>query len=332
MGEAAHSMTAGNSNDAIASALRTLELESAGLAALQSALTGDLAEPFVAAVDRIRAATGRVIVTGIGKSGHVGQKIAATLASTGTPAFFVHASEASHGDLGMIIPEDVVIALSWSGETVELTGILNYTRRFSVPVIALTSKDESALGKAADIVLALPRATEACPLGLAPTTSTVMQLAIGDCLAIALLESQAFSKQDFKVFHPGGQLGASLKYVSDIMHAGDALPLAHLDTPMTDALVTMTTKSFGCIGIVDGAGDLIGIITDGDLRRKMTDNLLEKSVADVMTADPKTLAPDMMAPAALEMLSGKITAAFVVERKTPVGIVHLHDLLRAGVA
>lgn len=317
---------------AIESAVRTLELERAGLTALQSALTGALADPFNAAVEAVRNATGRVIITGIGKSGHVGQKIAATLASTGTPAHFVHASEASHGDLGMITPQDVVIALSWSGETVELSSILNYTRRFSVPLIALTSKDDSALGKAADIVLALPRETEACPLGLAPTTSTVMQLAIGDCLAIALLESQAFSKQDFKVFHPGGQLGASLKYVSDIMHSGDALPLTHLATPMADALVTMTSKSFGCIGAVDEAGNLAGIVTDGDLRRKMADNLLEKSVADIMTANPKTLTLDMMAPVALEMLSGQITAAFVVEDKKPVGIVHLHDLLRAGVA
>lgn len=317
---------------AIASALRTLELESAGLAALQRALQSDLADPFEAAVDAVRSASGRVIVTGIGKSGHVGQKIAATLASTGTPAFFVHASEASHGDLGMITPEDVIIALSWSGETVELTSVLNYSRRFSVPLIALTSQRDSALGKAADVVIALPRETEACPLGLAPTTSTIMQLAIGDCLAIALLESQAFSKQDFKVFHPGGQLGASLKYVGDMMHSGDALPLAPLETTMADALVTMTSKSFGCIGIVDHEGQLVGIITDGDLRRKMSSDLLDKPVAEVMTADPKTLHVEMMVPVALELLSGKITAAFVVDEGKPIGIVHLHDLLRAGVA
>ncbi|MGI9406014.1 MAG: KpsF/GutQ family sugar-phosphate isomerase [Hyphomicrobiaceae bacterium] len=314
------------------SALRTLELETAGLAALHDAISGPLSEPFAAAVNAIRNAPGRVIVTGVGKSGHIGQKIAATLASTGTPAFFVHANEASHGDLGMITPDDVVAALSWSGETVELTNVLNYTRRFSVPLVALTSQSGSALGKAADIVLALPRETEACPHGLAPTTSTVMQLAIGDCLAIALLENRAFTKQDFKIFHPGGQLGASLRYVSDIMHAGDAMPLTFRETPMADALVTMTTKSFGCIGIVDENGKLIGIITDGDLRRKMADNLLSKTVQEVMTPNPKTIAPDVLAPAALEMLSGKITAAFVVEDEKPVGIIHLHDLLRAGVA
>ena len=317
----------------ILSAARTLDLETEGLQALRSALDGALAEAFAAAVGALASAKGRVIISGIGKSGHVGQKIAATFASTGTPAFFVHPSEASHGDLGMIHPHDVIVALSWSGESPELSNIITYSRRFKVPLIAITSKPESSLGKQCDILLELPRAKEACPHGLAPTTSTTMQLAMGDCLAIALLEHKGFTAHDFKVFHPGGQLGASLKYVSDLMHKADALPIVPADTPMSAALVIMTQKSFGCLGVTDAAGKLAGVITDGDLRRHMGKDLLAATTSEIMTRNPKVVAPNMLASAALEVLnSSRITALFVVDKGTPVGIVHIHDLLRAGVA
>lgn len=318
---------------AAASALRTLELEGEGIAVLRAALENGLSRPFAEAVALLKAARGRVIVSGIGKSGHVGQKIAATFASTGTPAFFVHPSEASHGDLGMITRDDVILALSWSGETVELKNIITFSRRFSVPLISITSKTESALGQNSDVVLELPRAKEACPHGLAPTTSTTMQLALGDCLAIALLEAKGFTAHDFKVFHPGGSLGASLKYVTDLMHKGDSLPIAREDETMAGALVTMTAKSLGCLGIVDKKGKLVGIVTDGDLRRHMGAELLRARVADIMTRNPKTAAPGMLASAALEMINAsRITALFVVDKGKPVGVIHIHDLLRAGVA
>jgi arabinose-5-phosphate isomerase len=317
----------------VASALRTLDLESEGLSQLREALRGPLAGPFGAALRLLGAARGRVVVTGIGKSGNVGQKVAATFASTGRPAFFVHPTEASHGDLGMVTPDDVLLALSWSGETVELKPIITYSRRFSVPLISITSRAQSALGQQSDIVLELPRIKEACPHGLAPTTSTTMQLVLGDCLAIALLEAKGFTAHEFKTFHPGGSLGASLKYVGDVMHKGDKLPLAHDDEPMSAALVTMTQKSFGCLGIVDGKGKLIGMVTDGDLRRHMGEDLLRARAADIMTRRPKTATPRMLASAALEMINAsRITALFVVEKGKPVGIVHVHDLLRAGVA
>ncbi len=323
-----------SSNEAaVASATRTLDLEADGLAALRAALDNGLAAPFTAAVSLIKSAKGRVIVSGIGKSGHVGQKIAATFASTGTPAFFVHPSEASHGDLGMITAEDVILALSWSGETVELKNIITYSRRFSVPMIAITSNAASALGQHSDIVLELPRTKEACPHGLAPTTSTTMQLAIGDCLAVALLESRGFTAQDFKMFHPGGSLGASLKHVSDLMHKHDRLPLAPDTLPMAEALVIMTEKSFGCLGIVDGKGRLVGVVTDGDLRRHMGAGLLTSTTGEIMTRKPKTVGPTTLASSALEVINAsRITALFVVEKGKPVGIIHVHDLLRAGVA
>ena len=319
--------------DAAQSAARTLDLEREGLQALRATLDQELREPFRVAVATLAAAKGRVIVTGIGKSGHVGQKIAATFASTGTPAFFVHPSEASHGDLGMITRDDAIVAISWSGESVELGNILTYSRRFKVPLIAITSRADSALAKQSDVVLELPRAKEACPHGLAPTTSTTMQLALGDCLAIALLEAKGFTAHDFKVFHPGGSLGASLKFVADVMHTGERMPLVSEDTPMSTALVTMTQKSFGCLGVVDAKGKLSGVITDGDLRRHMGANLLAARTGDIMTRKPKVVAPDMLASAALEVLnSSRITALFVVDKGRPVGIVHVHDLLRAGVA
>ena len=318
---------------ALRSAARTLDLECEGLQALRNALEHELGDAFGEAVTMLAAAEGRVIVTGIGKSGHVGQKLAATFASTGTPAFFVHPSEASHGDLGMITPQDAIVALSWSGESVELGNILTYSRRFKVPLIAITSRASSALGKQSDVVLELPRSKEACPHGLAPTTSTTMQLALGDCLAIALLEHKGFTAHQFKVFHPGGSLGASLKFVADLMHTGERLPLVGEDTPMSAALVTMTQKSFGCLGVVDRKGRLAGVITDGDLRRHMGDDLLTARTSDIMTRKPRSVAPDMLASAALEVLNAsRITALFVVDKGKPVGIVHVHDLLRAGVA
>ena len=319
------------SADAASSAKRTLALESDGLEALKASLDGALHEPFDRAVALLKAAKGKVIVSGIGKSGHVGQKIAATFASTGTPAFFVHPSEASHGDLGMITRDDVILALSWSGETVELKNIITFSRRFNVALIALTSGENSALAQQADVVLALPRAKEACPHGLAPTTSTTMQLALGDCLAIALLEAKGFTAHDFKMFHPGGSLGASLKYVADLMHKGDALPLARDTDIMGDAIVTMTSKSFGCLGVIDARGRLTGIVTDGDLRRHMRRELMEATVGEIMTRKPKTVGPKMLAAAALELISSsRISAIFVIDKGKPVGILHIHDLLRAG--
>ena len=322
-----------SAGSALETALRTIDLEREGLGALAGWLRAEIAKPFSAAVEIIRQSEGRVIVTGIGKSGHVGQKIAATLASTGTPASFVHPTEANHGDLGMITSKDVVLAISWSGETAELKGIINYALRFRVPFIALTSNADSTLGKAAAIVLTLPKAKEACPHGLAPTTSTTMQMALGDAVAIALLESRGFTALDFKVFHPGGSLGASLKHVGDLMHKGNEVPLIEADARMAEALVVMTQKSFGCLGVLDGKGKLAGMITDGDLRRHMSNDLLTRKVSEIMTRRPMVLTADMLASQALEKLnSAKKTNVFVVEDGRPIGILHLHDLLRAGVA
>jgi arabinose-5-phosphate isomerase len=329
-------------SSALVSALRTLDLERAGLAALRAAIARPLGRDFSTAVAMLAAARGRVIVTGIGKSGHVGQKVAATFASTGTPALFVHPSEASHGDLGMIARDDAIVALSWNGEAVELRSIVTYSRRFKVPLIAITSRAQSTLAKQADVVLELPRAREACPHGLAPTTSTTMQVAIGDCLAIALLEHKGFTAQDFKVFHPGGSLGASLKFVSDIMHTGEKMPLVPVGKVMSEAILTMTEKSFGCLGVVDARGRLVGMITDGDLRRHMGGKLLQARVEEIMTKKPSTLTPGMLASAALEQINSLkrgdasrlpgVTQMFVVDRGRPVGIVHINDFLRVGVA
>jgi arabinose-5-phosphate isomerase len=318
---------------AIESALRTLEAEAGGIDALSAALRDGLGATFVAAIELIRAAQGRVIVTGMGKSGHVARKMASTFASTGTPALYVHPGEASHGDLGMIANNDVIIALSWSGETVELKNITDFSRRFKNGLIAMTANPESTLAKTADVVLALPQAREACPHNLAPTTSSIMQLALGDALAIALLESRGFTAIDFGLLHPGGKLGAQLKLVRDVMHTGAAVPLAPLGTRMSDALIEMTTKGFGCVGIIDAREKLVGIITDGDLRRHMRPDLLDTSVDAVMTRDPKTVRPDQLISETLEMLNTrKVTALFAIASGKPVGIVHFHDLLRAGAA
>jgi arabinose-5-phosphate isomerase len=326
-------LEAGSAQVLIASALRTLETEAGGITALATAIHDGLGHSFIAAVELIRGARGRVIVTGMGKSGHIGRRIAATLASTGTPAFFVHPGEASHGDLGMIATDDVIMALSWSGETVELKDLIDYSRRFRIGLVAITAVAESTLGSAADVVLALPQVREACPHNLAPTTSALMQHALGDALAIALLESRGFTALDFRVFHPGGRLGAMLKFVRDIMHTGSEIPLVPIGTPMSEAISEMTAKTFGCVGVVDAAGDLAGIITDGDLRRHMSSSLLERKVETVMTREPKTVRPDQLVSEALEILNTlQKTQLIVVEGGKPVGVVHFHDLLRAGVA
>jgi arabinose-5-phosphate isomerase len=322
-----------DARELIASAVRTLEAEAGGITALSAAIHDGLGRAFVAAVELIRGARGRLIVTGMGKSGHVGRKIAATFASTGTPAYFVHPGEASHGDLGMITPDDVIMAISWSGETAELRDLTDYSRRFRIGLIAVTANVESALAKAADVVLSLPQAREACPHNLAPTTSTLMQQALGDALAVALLESRGFTALKFAELHPGGKLGAMLKFVRDVMRSGDDMPLVPTGTRMSDALVVMTTKSLGCVVIVDGGGRLAGIITDGDQRRHMSANLLDLKVEEIMTREPKTVRPDQLASEALEFLNAsQKTQLIVAERGKPIGVVHVHDLLRAGVA
>lgn len=314
----------------IAVARRVLRTEIAGLSALTDGLDGRFAD----AVDLLAATTGRVTVTGMGKSGHVARKIAATFASTGTPAQFVHPAEASHGDLGMIAPGDAVLGLSNSGDTAELSDILAYTRRFRIPLVAMTRRDGSALAEAADIALVLPASEEACPMGLAPTTSTTMMLALGDALAVAMLERKGFSAADFQRLHPGGQLGQQLLTVKDIMHEGGAMPLVPLGTLMADAILTMTTKSFGCVGVTDEPGRLVGIITDGDLRRHMGDALLRSAVDKVMNKRPKTIRPQALAAEALgRMNQHTITSLFAVDdAQCPLGIVHIHDCLRAGIA
>ncbi|HXQ50687.1 MAG TPA: KpsF/GutQ family sugar-phosphate isomerase [Stellaceae bacterium] len=314
----------------IAVARRVLRTEIAGL----EALAGGLDDAFTRAIDLLAAATGRVIVTGMGKSGHVARKIAATFASCGTKAQFVHPAEASHGDLGMIAPEDAILALSNSGDTAELADVLAYSRRFSIPLVAMTMREASALAEAADVMLLLPVAAEACPMGLAPTTSTVMMMALGDALALALLERRGFTESDFQRLHPGGQLGRRLLRVADIMHTGDAVPLVPRGTSMAEAILVMTQKSFGCVGIVDADGRLEGIVTDGDLRRHMGDALLRVPVETVMSRRPRTIrAPALAAEALGQMNAHSITGLFVLdEARKPVGILHIHDCLRAGVA
>jgi len=305
-----------------------LATEAAGLRALADSLDAR----FAGAVGLLAAAEGRVVVSGMGKSGHIARKIAATFASTGTPALFVHPAEASHGDLGMVVPGDVVLALSNSGETAELADMIDHAHRFGLPLIAITGQAASTLAQAASVVLLLPPAREAGALGLAPTTSTTMQLALGDALAIALIARRGFDAADFRQFHPGGRLGARLKRVRHLMHDGDAMPLATPDTKMHAALLTMTEKRFGCLGIVDAQGCLTGIVTDGDLRRSMGPDLLGRPVHEIMTRAPRTIGPDALAADALRAMSG-ITALFVVDAAhVPVGILHVHDLLRAGVA
>jgi arabinose-5-phosphate isomerase len=313
----------------LAVARRVIRAEIDGLRQLADTLDGAFGET----VDLCVAAAGRVIVTGIGKSGHVARKLAATLASTGTTAQFVHPAEASHGDLGMIGAGDVVVALSNSGNTAELADLVAYTRRFSIPLIAISGDRRSTLAEAADVVIALPAAAEACSMGLTPTTSTTMMLALGDALAVALLERRGFSSEDFQRFHPGGAIGRKLLRVGDIMHTGDAVPLAGLRTPMSEAILVMTAKSFGCVGVCDGDGRLAGIITDGDLRRHMDDRLVARTVAEVMHPEPKTIGAAGLAAEALGVMNRfSITSLFVSDDAgRPIGFLHMHDCLRAGV-
>ncbi len=311
-----------------ATGLRVLRTEAEALSQMADALP----EGFEKAVGMILRAPGRVIVSGIGKSGHIGRKIAATLASTGTPADFLHAAEASHGDMGMVTREDVCILISNSGETAELGDLLQYTRRFSVPMIAISSRPNSTLMRAADCPLALPNLPEACAIGLAPTTSTTLTLALGDALAVAVMEARGFGPEDFQTFHPGGKLGAQLMRVEALMHGQDALPLCAPDTGMTDVLLTMTSKRFGIAAVVED-GRLTGVISDGDLRRNI-DGLMQLTARDIATRDPVTVTPDMLAGQALALLNArKVSVLMVVDDGgAPVGVLHIHDLLRAGVA
>lgn len=313
------------------SAHHTLDLESESLKKLSESLD----DSFVQAVLTINETKGRVIITGMGKSGHVGRKISASLASLGTTAYFVHPGEASHGDLGMIEPEDIVIALSNSGEAPELSDIIAFCRRFNIKLIGMTGRRDSTLGRQSDIVLCLPPIQEACPFGLAPTTSTTLMMALGDALAIALLQLHNFSKDEYKLRHPGGKLGKMMLTVSDLMHKGDELPLVAPDMNMSDALIEMSGKGFGCLGIVDKEGEFLGVFTDGDLRRAMAPDLLTKKIQDVMTHTARTTTPDTLAIDALRIMNttGKgITSLFVLDGKKPVGFLHMHDCLRAGVA
>jgi len=320
---------------AVASARATLAAERDGLGALSDALSGPLGQAFERAVDVILAARGRVIVAGIGKSGHVGRKIAATLASTGTPAHFVHAAEASHGDLGMIVPDDVVLALSWSGETAELKPLVDYAVRFRVRLVAITSEPGSTLARAADPALVLPKAAEACPNGLAPTTSSTMQMVIGDALAVALLAARGFSARDFRVFHPGGRLGAQLTLVRDLMHTGAAVPRVAPGTDLVAAIGEITAKGFGCVFVVSGAGAVEGVLTDGDLRRALQRGAVAGTVDALMSVGPRAIAPDALAADALALMQAPprpITVLAVVAEGRLEGLLHMHDLLRAGVA
>lgn len=319
----------------LACARKVLSTESKALEEQAKLLDGE----FVEAVNLIENIEGRVIVTGMGKSGHIARKIAATFASTGTPAFFVHPGEASHGDLGMIVRGDVVLALSNSGGSKELGDLIAYTRRFAIPLIGMTKNRDSDLGSQSDIVLQLPSFPEACPNGIAPTTSTTLSLALGDALAVALLERRGFSREDFSVFHPGGKLGQQLIKISEIMHKGDELPVLNSTASVPEALTKITEKGFGCVGIVDDHGILIGMITDGDVRRHAGDGFLEKSVTDVMTKSPKTIGPDTLGSTAIGLMNNvdgsfrQITVLFVVDDEDkPVGLLHLHDCLRAGIA
>jgi len=318
-------------------ARRAVQIERQGLSILDEALGDDrpdgLGAAFEKALRAIANATGRVIVTGMGKPGHIARKLAATLASTGQPAAFVHPAEASHGDLGMVQAGDVVICLSWSGETTELAAIINYTRRFRIPLIAVTAHADSTLGREADIRLVLPDAQEACPHGLAPTTSTTMQLVLGDALAMALLEHKGFSAHDFGVFHPGGKLGARLAFVRDVMRKGDQVPLVSLGAAIGEAVLEISSKRVGCVCVLDKDHRLVGIVTDGDLRRHMRSVLWDSPVESLMTRSPRTIAPDALVAEALEFISHNISVLPVIDDdRHVVGVVHFHDLLRVGAA
>lgn len=312
-------------NDTILAEARALEV-----------LAGSLGEFFVSAVELLAGTKGRVVVTGMGKSGHVGRKIAATMASTGTPALFVHPGEASHGDLGMVTSDDIILALSNSGETAELRDILFYARRHGIPLIGMAGRAPSTLVDASTIALIIPPVGEACPMGLAPTTSTTCMLALGDALAVALLQRKGFTKGDFAVFHPGGKLGSQLLRVDELMHKESDIPLVGIDAKVGEAVLEMSEKRLGCVGVVDANGELAGIVTDGDLRRHMANDVITRPVASIMTKNPRTIGPKAMAADALNEMNnadrGVITVLFVVEDSKPVGALHLHDCLKAGIA
>lgn len=316
----------------LASGRRVIENEAGALSMLAESLGKD----FIATIALLQQIRGRIVVTGMGKSGHIARKIAATLASTGAPAMFVHPAEASHGDLGMITNDDAILALSNSGETAELRDLLLYAKRFDIPLVAIVGRARSTLAEAARVTLLLPAVSEACPLGLAPTTSTTAMLALGDALAVALLEARGFTARDFAVFHPGGKLGSQLVRVEELMHKGPDLPLVTPELPMREALLVMTAKRLGCVGVVGPEGDLLGIVTDGDVRRQMSPDLLERTAASLMTARPLTIQARALAVEAMaKMNEGQkpITVLFVTDTANkPVGALHLHDCLRAGIA
>lgn len=317
--------------DDLKHAVETIDREIETLEILKNNLDGNLSK----ALDLLQNTKGRVIVTGMGKSGHIARKMAATFASTGTVSFFVHPAEASHGDLGMISDDDVIIAISYSGESKELSDILIYAKRHNIPLIAITRNPQSALGKNSSLVLKLPDNGEACPLGLAPTSSTTATIVLGDVLAVDLMERRGFSATDFRQRHPGGKLGAILCKVSDIMHKGEDVPLLKEDAIMQDALLVMSEKMLGCVGIVDNDGHLSGIITDGDLRRWMSPSIITEKVSKVMTKNPKVIGPDALIVDAVNMMNNTgrgITNLFVVQEGKPVGVIHIHDCLKAGVA
>lgn len=316
-------------NDTLARARRVLKLEAEGL----DALAATLDESFVRAIEILEKVEGRIVVTGMGKSGHIAHKIAATLASTGKPAMFIHPGEASHGDLGMIGEKDGILAYTNSGGTPELADIVAYSRRFKLPLVLVTSNAAGEFVEQADVTLVLPPAEEACFIGMAPTTSTTLMMALGDAIAVVLMERVGFTVDDFKQRHPGGQLGKRLLKVSDLMHAGDSMPVARPDQSMAEVLPEMTAKSLGCVGIVGTDGKLAGIVTDGDLRRHMGDDLLRRRVGDIMTKNPRTIRPTALASEAVSVMNEmKITALFVAEKGRAVGLIHIHDCLRAGVA
>ena len=315
-------------NSDIVSAKMTISTEVEALKALEDGLDSTLTK----ALDFMQEAKGRVILTGMGKSGHIAKKIAASLASTGTPSFFVHPAEASHGDLGMITSDDVIIAISNSGESKELVDILNYAKRFGIKLIAITKNPQSSLGKAGDVVLKLPSSREACPLGLAPTSSTTATLVLGDILTVAMIERKGFSKEQFNQRHPGGKLGSVLQKVSDLMHTGEEMPILPMDTGMQETLLEMTSKRLGCVGFINNNGELVGILTDGDLRRCLSNDILTKKASDVMTKNPKVISPDAMATEAVKLMQDKkITNIFAVKDGKPIGVIHIHDCLSSGI-
>ena len=319
---------------ALASALKTVRIEQDALNVLALALRdSSLRETFEHAVSMIATTRGRLIVSGMGKSGIIGRKIAATMTSTGTPSLFLHPGEASHGDLGMIGPDDIVLAITWSGETTELSDIIAYCSRFNVKLIVVTTRVESTAGRAADICLVLPNVREACPNDLAPTSSTTIQAVLGDALAIALVENRGFSKADFLTFHPGGRLGAQLTVVEQLMGCADEIPVVRLDATLMDATIEMSRKRYGSTAVVDGDGNLVGAFTDGDLRRSFAANNLHDNIEAHMTANPLSVPKEMLSTEALRMMNeNAVTVLFVCDGARLIGALHLHDVLRAGVA